>query len=227
MANRDDDGVFVLEKDDVFAIDKALTSLHVGSYWDPASGGPAHDLDAHAVLLTHRGGDPNNAVMYGGGSHFLTYANKTLVPVVDEDGDGEGFATSDGSMWRSRDNRRGGDAGGDHGRHGDAHDEELSEEMMIHLDKLPTPGAEVAVWLTIHDAQKRALDFSKIRGLMVEVCDADGNELCRYHPTGEFAGFTALQVGSLMKQDDGSWTFTAIGAGSSAGLGDVINAYQG
>lgn len=227
MANIDQDGVFVLEKDDIFQIDKGFKSVHVGTFWDPAPSGPAHDLDAHAVLLIHRNNDANAPAMYGGGSHFLTYANKTLVPAQDEDGDVEGFQTTDGSMWHSIDNRRGGVAEAEHGKHGDAHEEELSEEMMIHLSQLPAKGAEVAIWLTIHKAQERSIDFSKIKGLFVEVCDAEGNELCRYHPTGEFAGNTALQVGSLMKQDDDSWNFTAIGAGSSAGLGEIISAYQG
>ena len=97
---------------------------------------------------------------------------------------------------------------------------------MIHLSRLPAKGVEVAVWLTVYKAEERRLDFSAIKGLFVEVCDANDNELCRYHPTGEFAGFTALQVGSLMKKPDGSWSFTAIGAGSKTGLGDIIKAYQ-
>ena len=99
--------------------------------------------------------------------------------------------------------------------------------MHIHLSRLPAKGAEIAVWLTIHKAKERGLDFSKIKGLFVEVCDADGNEMCRYHPTGEFAGFSALQVGSLMKKPDGAWSFTAVGAGSKTGLADIISAYQG
>lgn len=222
----DQDGVFVLEKDDVFQIDKGFKSIHVGTFWEPSSGGPGHDVDSHAVLLIHRGGDANVPAMYGAGSHFLTYANKTLVPARDDDGDVVGYQTVDESMWHSTDNRRGGASEADHGQHNDGHEEELSEEMMIHLSQLPAKAAEVAIWLTIHKAQERGIDFSKIKGLFVEVCDAEGNELCRYHPTGEFVGHTALQVGSLMKQEDDSWSFTAIGAGSSVGLGEIISAYQ-
>lgn len=226
MATQDAEGVFVLEKDDVFDFEKHLSLLHVGTYWDPATSGPPHDIDAHAVLLIHRRDDPNAPAMYGGGSHFLTYANKTLVPATDEDGDVTGFQTSDGSMWRSADNRKGGDSGVS-SAHGEGHEEALSEEMSVHLSKLPAKGAEVAIWLTIHKAQERGLDFSKVKGLFIEVCDAEDNELCRYLPTGEFAGFTALQVGSLMKKADGSWSFQAIGAGSKVGLGEIIAAYQG
>lgn len=226
MSNNDGAGVFVLEKGDIFEVDKALTSLHIGAFWDTAKSGAAHDVDSHAVLLIHRGGNADAPAMYGQGSHFLTYANKTLVPAEDEDGDVIGFQTVDLSMWHSADNRKGGAAELEHGAHGDSHEEELSEEMMIHLSKLPAKGVEIAVWLTIHKAAERKLDFSKIKDLFVEVCDADGNELCRYHPTGEFAGFTALQVGSLMKKPDDSWSFTAIGAGSKTGLADIIEAYQ-
>lgn len=226
MTSIDEAGVFVLEKGDIFEVDKALTSLHIGTYWDPAKGGSAHDVDSHAVLLIHRGGDANAPAMYAAGSHFLTYANKTLTPAKDEDGDVVGFETVDKSMWHSSDNRKGGAAELEHSAHGDSHEEDLSEEMMIHLSKLPAKGVEIAVWLTIHKAAERQLDFSNIKGLFVEVCDADGNELCRYHPTGEFAGFSALQVGSLMKKADGSWAFTAVGAGSKTGLADIIQAYQ-
>jgi tellurium resistance protein TerD len=226
MSNIDGAGVFVLEKGDIFEVDKTFLSLHVGAYWDAGTRGAAHDVDSHAVLLTHRGGNAAAPVMYGQGSHFLTYANKTLVPAKDEDGDVVGFQTVDESMWHSTDNRRGGAMEVEKG-HGDGHEEELSEEMMIHLSRLPAKGAEVAFWLTIHKAKERGLDFSKIKGLFVEVCDAAGNELCRYHPSGEFAGFSALQVGSLMKKSDGAWSFTATGAGSKAGLADIIEAYQG
>jgi tellurium resistance protein TerD len=225
MATVDAEGVFVLEKDDVFNFEKELSLLHVGTFWEPATGGAPHDLDAHAVLLIHRRGDANAPAMYGGGSHFLTYANKTLVPGTDEDGEESGFQTVDGSMWHSIDNRKGGDAGVT-GAHGGGHEEALSEEMSVELSKLPAQGAEIAIWLTIHKAQERNLDFSKIKGLFIEVCDAEDNELCRYYPTGEFAGFTALQVGSLMKAADGSWSFQAIGAGSRVGLGEIISAYQ-
>ncbi len=226
MVNNNEAGVFVLEKGDIFEVDKNLHSLHIGTFWDAAEGGAAHDVDSHAVLLVHRGGDASAPVMYGQGSHFLTYANKTLVPAKDDDGDVVGFQTADQSMWHSADNRRGGamEAEKDHGG---GHEEELSEEMHIHLSRLPAKGAEIAVWLTIHKAKERGLDFSKIKGLFVEVCDADGNEMCRYHPTGEFAGFSALQVGSLMKKPDGAWSFTAVGAGSKTGLADIISAYQG
>ncbi len=227
MATQNAEGVFILEKDDVFDFEKHLSLLHVGTYWDPAACGAPHDLDAHAVLLIHRRDDPNAPAMYGGGSHFLTYANKTLAPAAAEDGDMAGFQTADGSMWHSTDNRKGGDAGAGLNVHGEGHEEALSEEMMVHLSKLPAKGAEVAIWLTIHKARERGLDFSEIKGLYVEVGDAEDNELCRYQPTGEFAGFTALQVGSLMKKADDSWSFQAIGAGSKVGLGEIIAAYQG
>ena len=43
----------------------------------------------------------------------------------------------------------------------------------------------------------------------------------------EFAGKTTIQVASFLKQADGSWKFYAVGAGSNAGLGDIIQAYLG
>lgn len=220
------DGVFVLEKNDTFEIDKGFKTVHVGVFWEPAERGqPQLDVDTHAILLVYKGGDSNTPKMYGQGSHFLTYANKTLSSVSDDDGTKIGFQTADSSMFHSEDNRRGGDSGLEHDAHEDP-EEEISEEMTFNLDKLPQTGLEVAIWLTIHDASKRKLDFSKINGLFVEVCDPSDSQLCRYHPAGEFAGFTALQVASLVRDDRGSWSFHAIGAGSKKGLQDIIDAYS-
>jgi len=133
-------------------------------------------------------------------------------------------------MWHERDDRTGRSGGAAHkeeDRDADEghHVEGFREEFKIVLAKLPPDVSELAVWATIHDAERKRQDFGKVKNAYIEVCDAMDDELCRYQLTSEFAGLTTIQVASFLKQTDGSWKFHAVGAGSNAGLGEVIGAY--
>ncbi|MFT4180519.1 MAG: TerD family protein [Rhizobium sp.] len=225
---------FNLAKGQSFQISKGIELVHSGLVWDPPEGnGPAFDLDVHCFALVHPGGDAGRARLYNDGSHALCYA------FVSGPGNPEGsltknvdgsFQTADGSMWHERDDRTG--RGGSSHREDDGddegaghHGEGFREEFKIILAKLPADVSELAVWATIHDAERKRQDFGKVKNAYIEVCDAMDDELCRYQLTSEFAGKTTIQVASFLKQSDGSWKFHAIGAGSNAGLGEVINAY--
>lgn len=222
---------FNLAKGQSFKIEKSIETVHCGLVWDPSPTGTALDLDLHCVALAHPNGDPNRARLFDDGSHALCYA------FVRGPGNAEGslkknpdgsFETQDGSMWHERDDRTG--RGGARSRedHGvtSATDEEYREETKIVLAKLPADIAEIAVWATIHDAAKKAQEFGKVPNAHIEVCDAQDVELCRYTLGTEFAGKTAIQVASFIRQPDRSWQFRAVGAGSNANLGDIINAYM-
>jgi stress response protein SCP2 len=50
-------------------------------------------------------------------------------------------------------------------------------------------------------------------------------ELVRYRLGNEFDGCTAVQVGSLIKEN-GVWSFHAVGNGSKGDLGGVIASYS-
>lgn len=230
---------FKLSKGQSFQLEKQIQLVHSGLVWDPPEGtGPAFDLDVHCFALIHPQGDANRARLYNDGSHALCYAfvrgpgNPEGSLLKNADGS---FQTDDASMWHERDDRtgRGGvghgadddddDDGDDHG--GGHHSEGFREEFKIVLSKLPAEVAELAVWATIHEAERRNQHFGKVKNAYIEVCDAMDSELCRYQLTSEFAGKTTIQVASFMKQSDGSWKFHAVGAASNAGLGDIINAY--
>lgn len=224
---------FNLAKGQSFQLEKGIELVHSGLVWDPPVSGQAIDLDVHCFALVHPGGDTNRARLYNDGSHALCYAflkgpsnpEGSLVKNVDGS-----FQTADGSMWHERDDRTGrggrqeakkGDEGG-----GD-HDEGFREEFKVVLAKMPEDVAELAVWATIHDAERKKQDFGKVKNAYIEVCDAMDVELCRYQLSAEFAGKTTIQVASFLKQADGTWKFHAVGAGSAAGLGEVIQAYLG
>jgi tellurium resistance protein TerD len=223
---------FNLKKGQSFNIEKQVETVHCGLFWEPAAAGPSIDLDLHCFGLVHPKGDANRARLHEEGSHALCYA------FIKGPGNAEGalkknidgsFETQDGSMWHERDDRTGRGGGGTGEDHGVSHagDESFAEESMITLANLPDAISEIAVWATIYQAEKRGQDFSKVRNAGVEVCDSQDVELCRYTLGSEFAGKTAIQVASFLKQSDGSWKFQAVGAASTAGLGDIITAYLG
>lgn len=230
---------FKLSKGQSFQLEKEIQLVHSGLVWDPPEGSDAaFDLDVHCFALVHPRGDANRARLFNDGSHALCYAfvrgpgNREGSLVKNADGS---FQTEDASMWHERDDRtgRGGmghnepdddeDEGPGHG--GGHHDEGFREEFKIELAKLPSEISELAVWASIHDAERKNQHFGKVKNAYIEVCDAMDSELCRYQLTSEFAGKTIIQVASFIKQNDGSWKFHAVGAASNVGLGDVINAY--
>jgi tellurium resistance protein TerD len=233
---------FKLTKGQSFQIEKEMHMVHSGLVWDPPEGsGPAFDLDVHCFALIHPGDDAKRARLYNEGSHALCYAfvrgsgNPDGSLIKNADGS---FETEDGSMWHERDDRTGrgapvhaetdDDDDDDDDDHGSGHHGEgFREEFKITLARLPFDITELAVWATIHDAERKKQDFGKVKNAYIEVCDAMDAELCRYQLTAEFAGKTTIQVASFLRQEDGSWKFHAVGAGSNAGLGEIINAYLG
>lgn len=222
---------FNLTKGQSFQIKKEIQLVHSGLVWDPPDGsGPAFDLDVHCFALIHPGGDRNRARLYNFGSHALCYAfvrgPSNLDGALDKKPDGS-FETDDGSMWHQRDDRTGRGGGAhDDDDHGGGHGGEgFREEFKIVLAKLPKDIVELAVWATIHEADRRNQDFGKVRNAYIEVCDMADVELCRYQLTSEFAGKTTVHVASFLKRPDGAWEFQAVGTASSTGLGEVIEAY--
>lgn len=200
---------FKVDKGGSFAIAKAISVINAGLGWDVPQSGPTFDLDVHMLALVHVGGDSNRPRHYNDGDHALTYAAKDALR---KNGDGS-FETPDGSMWHRGDNRTG---------RGDGYD----EEVKVFLEKLPADIVELAVWVTIYDAAKKAQDFGSVKNAFIEVKDgATGQELCRYSLTNEFAGKTSIQVASFLKGADGAWKFHAIGAGSTADLGQILENY--
>jgi tellurium resistance protein TerD len=220
---------FNLVKGSAFQLEKGMALAHCGLGWDePPKGQPTIDLDVHCFGLVYVGGDSNIPRLHGDGTHALCYAfvqgpsnpNGTLKKNPAD----RSFETMDGSMWHCPDNRTGRE-GSISEEHDDEEHEGMREEIKLTLEKLPSEIDELAVWATIHDADKKKQHFGLVKNAFVEVCDPNDQELCRYKLTSEFNGQTMIQVASFIKQEDGSWKFHAIGAGSNKSLLDVINAY--
>jgi tellurium resistance protein TerD len=192
---------FDLNKGGRFSIEKGVQRVLIGLGWDA---GDNFDLDASAFGLVNINGNPR---FYADGSHAVCYANKDLKKPTGE------FITDDGSIKHLGDNRTGVGEGDD-------------EKIELNFFKLPTEITEISIFVTIHEAVKRGQDYGQVKNSYVRVVDQDTEaELCKYALRDEFAGASAVQVGSFLKEND-QWVFHAVGAGSKADLGAILNQYS-
>jgi tellurium resistance protein TerD len=174
--------------------------------------GEKFDLDASALGLKHVDGKPG---FYNDISHAVCYGNEELFCYAPGDVKKEKtmFFTADGSIKHYGDNRTG---------VGDGDDEIID----VDPSKLPAEIVEIAIFITIHKAVDRGQDFSMVEDSFVRILNSEsGEELCQYKLRESFAGKTAVQVGSLIREN-GDWVFSVVGAGSNASLGDILNSYQ-
>lgn len=194
---------FELKKGSKFQLDKGIQSVKAGLGWNA---GDNYDLDADAFGLVHLASGA--AKFYNDGSHAAFYGNKALKKPNGT------FVTTDGSMTHSGDDRTGGSGGDD-------------ETITVDFDKLPAEIVEIAFWVTIYDAGKRKQNFGQVKDSYIRILNADTNaELCKYKLKDEFAAAKAVQVGSMVKKDDGIWEFQAIGAGADVEIDAICEQYS-
>ncbi|MFC4160679.1 TerD family protein [Chitinimonas lacunae] len=123
--------------------------------------------------------------------------------------------TPDGSVSHSGDNRTGQAEGDD-------------ESITIDLAALPPQADELSFVVTIHDAADRRQNFGQVRNSAIRLYDLEqGAVIGQYKLEQEFSTETALQFGSVRKNDVGEWSFVAVGAGYRRGLIDFVRAYGG
>lgn len=199
---------FNLKKGNKFNIDKGIRNVLVGTGWKiNSSNGSAFDIDLSVFgCVRDVAGNPT---FYNQGSHAVCYANSDL-----KKGANKSVLTEDGSIAHTGDNRIGAN-----GANTDA------EQSVVKLSDLPSDITEVSFFITIYEAKKRNQKFGSISGAYIRVVDMEtNNELCRYDLQKEFDNAISIQVGSLIKDaDTGSWSFSAVGAGSNnEDLGDIL-----
>ncbi|MEM2159392.1 MAG: TerD family protein [Candidatus Nitrosotenuis sp.] len=101
-----------------------------------------------------------------------------------------------------------------------------SETLDIEIPALPAEAEEISIIVTIHKADERAQNFGQIEEAGIEISNAvTGDKICFYDLDAEFKNETAVQVGSFFKDANG-FSFQAVGAGYTLGLGDFVAGYQ-
>ncbi len=192
---------FNLEKGNKFNLDKGVRKVLIGLGWEA---GANHDLDVSILGLVHITGSPR---FYGDGSHAVCFANESLKQKDNT------FVTSDGSIKHYGDSRTGKESGDD-------------EKIEVDFSKIPAEIVELAIFATIYKAKLRGQCFGSVKESYIHVTDLDTNQdLCIYKLRDEFAGSTAVQVGSFLREGN-NWVFKAVGAGSTVELGDILEQYQ-
>lgn len=94
------------------------------------------------------------------------------------------------------------------------------------LAKIPASISEVAVYVFIHEAEKRGQHFGMIADAGFELVDADtGETKVRYRVTQDFSGATALHVANIVRGADG-WEVHPMGTSANADPNQVAAAYM-
>ncbi|MCB5909272.1 TerD family protein [Streptomyces pinistramenti] len=132
--------------------------------------------------------------------HFIFYNN---------------LASPDGAVRHTGDNTTGDGEGDD-------------EQLLVDLDRLDAPGAEVeqvVFTVSLHDAEARGQNFGQVDDAYIRVVDnLTSREMCRYELSYDAAGETAMVFGALYRRG-GEWKFRAIGQGYASGLAGIATDY--
>jgi tellurium resistance protein TerD len=104
-----------------------------------------------------------------------------------------------------------------------------TEELYIHFNKLlaESRADEVSIIVTIDKAAERGQSFGQITEAGLKILNSDtGEEIAFYDLDEAGVGSTAAQIGSFYKNEQGEFTFQAVGAFFNLGLGDFVGGYS-
>lgn len=118
-----------------------------------------------------------------------------------------------GSVLHSGDNLTG---------EGDGDDEQISVE----LSRVPSDVHKLVFVVNIYDCVKRRQDFGMIANAYIRIMNGvQGQELCKYNLTENYAGKTSLIVGEIYRHA-GDWKFAAIGeATTDSSISQIVGRY--
>lgn len=198
-------GRFNINKGDRFKIAKSegLDKIRVVLKWD----GDA-DLDASVFLCGEDGQIVNDEA-------FVFYNSENRLEAFDRAKHGNKRnwmkvvppMSADGSVIGSVDERSGG-----------------SEEVVnVDLMKVAPEVQEIVFVATIHGDKET---FGDVSNASISVINAETDEeLCHYALNEDFTNETAVVAASLTVDEDGEWSFNALGQGYEGGLETLIDIY--
>ena len=221
---------FDLNKGDRFKLDKSegLNNIQINLGWKSWGDDPA-DLDASAFELGEDGVimDDADFVFYNSGNRCnperlilepfdkAKFGNKKnwrseTIPV-----------SKDGAVLGSPD-----ELGDDPGH---AHVlVDCAEEMHVILEKVNPKATEIVFCVTIYHGDEEGTTFGsdKVQSPYISVVNEDTDEeLCRYNLKEAFSNETAVVAGSLICDEEGEWSFEAVGKGYEGGMQTLIDIY--
>lgn len=191
------------------AAPKLQLSLNKGSrfivelFWDCN-----HDLDAHALLAYNSGNGAKVSSFEQVLSAYNTRKNNPAAALT-VNGDGS-FSTPCGTLTHSGDSRTG--VGKD-----------VDEMIVVDGSKSQNGMNEIPIFVTIHG--DTAMTFAKVKSAGIRIKDDSGKELGSYELSGEFGGFNAVQMGSMVLSDKG-WAFIAVGNGFMGDFNTVLSYFS-
>jgi tellurium resistance protein TerD len=159
-------------------------------FWDST-----HDLDAHALLANNAG---EGAKVSSFDQVLSTYNSKKTNPQgqLTTKADGS-FCTPEGAITHSGDARTGVNL-------------DVDEVITIEGNKMPASVNEIPIFVTIHGVENAT--FSAVKNAGIRIKNEQGLLLGQYQLSNEFSQFNAVQMGSLLLDQNG-WHYLAAGSG--------------
>ena len=101
------------------------------------------------------------------------------------------------------------------------------EQIHVDLVNISSDVQKIVFVVNIYDCSKRKQDFGLIANAFIRVVNpANGQELCRFNLTDNYAGKTSLVVAEVYRHN-GEWKFNALGeATNDFSLTELIRRFQ-
>jgi len=99
------------------------------------------------------------------------------------------------------------------------------EQIKVNLNGVPQDVANLAVGVTIHEADTRSQNFGMVSNAFIRVVNgADNSEIARYDLSEDASTETAMVFGEVYRRGS-EWKFKAVGQGFQGGLGPLARNY--
>jgi tellurium resistance protein TerD len=99
------------------------------------------------------------------------------------------------------------------------------EQIKVNLNAVPQDVANLAVGVTIHEAETRRQNFGMVSNAFIRVVNgADNSEIARYDLSEDASTETAMVFGEVYRRGN-EWKFKAVGQGFQGGLGPLARNY--
>ncbi len=191
-----------------------LNIIKDGKFFIELSWSSPNDPDVHAMLACNDGSGAGAKVddLAQVLSTYNVKGPKHPSAVLTKNSDGS-FATPCGGLIHSGDSRTGKGKG-------------VDELITVDTARIDPSRNEVPVFVTIHvEPGVKPIPFSAVKDCTITLKSEGGQILGQYVLAKEFGQFTAVQMGTLMKCDDG-WEYAPVGAGFNGDFNTILQQFS-